>query len=959
MLMSGVPPLSGPTHSGKTYTSRLFTTQLLRLSASSPGPNGTFRFSRPALQFKALHTVLDAFGHAKTAAAADASQHARYLELAFHAGTGAYAGAQVLAFGLAKSRVVRLEREERTFHVFYQLLAGASPAERDAHGLLDPAEYALLASSGTYRLPGGPAADDAVQFDELRAALACLGFKSKHLQSLFNILSCILLLGNLRFADAASGLGDASCTVDAESRALVDDVARRLGLDGADLEGALTNETRWVRGSAGGRKELCSVVLDARGAERQRDSLVRDVYAILFAFVVETGNRKVAPAPPASAGDGNAPPALHTIAQLDIPGYRSRSQAPADPRASQYSQTLVSTQGENGIDEFCANFANELVHAYVARRAFDDDGDVFAARAVQDGIALPRVVPLDNAACVELLRGGLVGDNALGARPGGLCGLLDAVAGKSNAKETADEAVRRDSRLVDDMIRAFGVQGSLFVAGGATRSTQARTSFGINHYSGPITYDAKDFVEHNTDVLDAQFVGLLRTSTDTFVSKLVSGPAIAAECHPKDDATIVQAQVAVVPLRDPAGLNGASEVPLTSLLEQGVAHPLSTQYNATMTMLLNTLDSARLWQFICIRPNESGYPGSFDKRRVKHQITASLLPDLVVRCQTDFVADLDLVEFCGLHGLRLGSSPADSVREFADRKEWVEGKHYSVGQRRIWFTYVGWRMADDIVRNRLGDSGLPLVEQEMDMPRLAAAQSDGYSEAGQSRRSAYRGQPEDAYGESVDDLLIRRVDTRGSENVSAAPGRGFGGYEQPPIGMHDNPSGAWESEYDQKSMGNHPPPVLAATYPPEKAPLHAEDLNAKEAEAAGMVIPSKHKTEVEVVPTTRARRWWVRITWLLTWWVPSFMLSWMGRMKRPDIRMAWREKLAIFMMIVGMCGVVIFYIVVFGRLLCPNSDKAWNTSELAQHAGTNDYYAAVAGKVYDVSATMRAPIHTN
>ena len=62
----------------------------------------------------------------------------------------------MLTFALNKSKLTRLERDERTFHVFYQLLAGASPAERDSLGLLDPSEYTLLASSACYRLPGGP-----------------------------------------------------------------------------------------------------------------------------------------------------------------------------------------------------------------------------------------------------------------------------------------------------------------------------------------------------------------------------------------------------------------------------------------------------------------------------------------------------------------------------------------------------------------------------------------------------------------------------------------------------------------------------------------------------------------------------------------------------------------------------------------------------------------------------------
>ena len=50
-----------------------------------------------------------------------------------------------------------------------------------------------------------------------------------------------------------------------------------------------------------------------------------------------------------------------------------------------------------------------------------------------------------------------------------------------------------------------------------------------------------------------------------------------------------------------------------------------------------------------------------------------------------------------------------------------------------------------------------------------------------------------------------------------------------------------------------------------------------------------------------------------------------------------------------MCGLVLFYIIVFGMLLCPDGSKAWNEAELAEHQGATDYYAAIAGKVYDVS----------
>jgi predicted heme/steroid binding protein len=47
---------------------------------------------------------------------------------------------------------------------------------------------------------------------------------------------------------------------------------------------------------------------------------------------------------------------------------------------------------------------------------------------------------------------------------------------------------------------------------------------------------------------------------------------------------------------------------------------------------------------------------------------------------------------------------------------------------------------------------------------------------------------------------------------------------------------------------------------------------------------------------------------------------------------------------------IIFYMVKFGRLLCPNFDKAWTCDQIAQHTGSNNYYAAVRGIVYDVSS---------
>ncbi|KAG8699047.1 hypothetical protein FRC08_005534, partial [Ceratobasidium sp. 394] len=169
----------GITGSGKSHTASLFNQQLVRLSARS-GPA-----AHVAAQLGALQTVLTSFGHAKTTHTASASRFSCYTELYFDSpGRTHLTGAAVLPFGLDKRRLTRLAHDERTYHVFYQLLAGATAQERDALALQDMTDYTLLASSGCYRLPAGPFSDDALAMLDLRDALKTLAFKPKHISAI-------------------------------------------------------------------------------------------------------------------------------------------------------------------------------------------------------------------------------------------------------------------------------------------------------------------------------------------------------------------------------------------------------------------------------------------------------------------------------------------------------------------------------------------------------------------------------------------------------------------------------------------------------------------------------------------------------------------------------------------------------------------------------------------------------
>lgn len=107
----------------------------------------------------------------------------------------------------------------------------------------------------------------------------------------------------------------------------------------------------------------------------------------------------------------------------------------------------------------------------------------------------------------------------------------------------------------------------------------------------------------------------------------------------------------------------------------------------------------------------------------------------------------------------------------------------------------------------------------------------------------------------------------------------------------------------------------------------------------------------ELVKESSARRRWVALCWILTWWVPTPCLTWLGRMKRMDVRQAWREKLAINLLIWFLCCCTAFVIAVLGILICP-TEHVYNTNELASHSSTlspNNVLTSIRGEVFDLT----------
>jgi len=98
-----------------------------------------------------------------------------------------------------------------------------------------------------------------------------------------------------------------------------------------------------------------------------------------------------------------------------------------------------------------------------------------------------------------------------------------------------------------------------------------------------------------------------------------------------------------------------------------------------------------------------------------------------------------------------------------------------------------------------------------------------------------------------------------------------------------------------------------------------EDENVPKMNMKKPIVASKE--------VSNARKWWLCYAKCSTCCCCNCCLSTCGKMDRADVQIAWREKVAINIIIYFLCVMVIFYIVALGRIVCP-SKKEWSYGQL-------------------------------
>ncbi|KAK9663834.1 hypothetical protein RND81_14G001600 [Saponaria officinalis] len=349
--------ISGESGAGKTETAKIAMQYLAALGGGS------------GIEYEILKTnpILEAFGNAKTLRNDNSSRFGKLIEIHFSE-TGKICGANIQTFLLEKSRVVQCAEGERSYHIFYQLCAGATASLREKLNLRSLEEYKYLRQSNCYTIP---CVDDTEQFCNVTEALDVVHVTKDDQESAFAMVSAVLWLGNVSFT-----IIDNENHVEPVPDEALLSVAKLLGCKVEDLQLVLSTRNMKVG------KDNIVQKLTLPQAIDTRDALAKSVYSCLFDWLIEKINKSL------SVGKRHTG---RSISILDIYGFESFD--------------------KNSFEQFCINYANERLQQHFNRHLFKLEQEEY----MQDGIDWTKVDFEDNQSCLNLFE----------KKPLGLLSLLD------------------------------------------------------------------------------------------------------------------------------------------------------------------------------------------------------------------------------------------------------------------------------------------------------------------------------------------------------------------------------------------------------------------------------------------------------------------------------------------------------------------------------------------------------
>jgi myosin-5 len=360
--------VSGESGAGKTETVKICMNHLASVVQQEHNQDGDMSQDQKVVaRVLESNPLLEAFGNAKTPRNDNSSRFGKYIQLQFDRGAHSSShltllGSECQVYLLEKNRVVRHEDEERTFHIFYQLLAAPDSVKAKFWKKLKGTNYSSFVYVGDTDTTSIEGVSDADQFQHTVNSLEIIDIDGELLQSLMQAICVVLQLGNIVFGPHPKD-SDHSVII---SKGELTDLADLMGIPLDKLEITLTQRIVKVQ------KEETMVPLSPEAAKDSTDALAKQIYDRVFLWLVRNINQAT------TAGDEED--RFGMIGLLDIFGFESFP--------------------VNSFEQLCINYANEQLQQKFTKDVFVS---VFEEYKEED-ISLDEITYDDNTHVLDLIQ---------------------------------------------------------------------------------------------------------------------------------------------------------------------------------------------------------------------------------------------------------------------------------------------------------------------------------------------------------------------------------------------------------------------------------------------------------------------------------------------------------------------------------------------------------------------------
>jgi len=448
---------SGESGAGKTENTKKVIQYLAAVATSeSPTARSEARqFSNLSQQILRANPILEAFGNAQTVRNNNSSRFGKFIRIEFTR-AGQIAGAFIDWYLLEKSRVVKLNANERNYHIFYQLLCGADHRMK---------EDFLIAGLGVedfvYTRDGNDAiagVSDTNEWASLIEAFHVMGFSDKEQTLVLRTVAAVLLLGNVTVMKESSRADQAALTASAYTEATK--ACQLLGIETDHFIRALLHP----KVKAG--REWVEKVQTPEQVRSALDALSKGIYERAFGDLVTRINRQL-------DRNGMGAEDSHFIGVLDIAGFEIFE--------------------ENNFEQLCINYTNEKLQQFFNHHMFVLEQEEYAREQIEwkfidFGKDLQPTIDL-----IEL------------PNPIGIFSCLD---------EDSVMPKATDKSFTDKMHSLWERKTPKY------RASRLSQGFVLTHYAAEVEYSTDGWLEKNKDPLNDNITRLLAASKDRQVSSL-------------------------------------------------------------------------------------------------------------------------------------------------------------------------------------------------------------------------------------------------------------------------------------------------------------------------------------------------------------------------------------------------------------------------------------------------------